>query len=138
MADDYYGPNEAFRKHLTDNPNSWKTTYREVVGNDLKVSATGGRVLQNYPIAIRIQKPEVAISIQGGVGAVPISFAGLKSTTGCTLYQVVNGKRVKFDQSVHGNDFWQTDYDPASKLYTITYNLSLDGLKQSKWILTQQ
>jgi len=136
-ADDYYGPNEAYRKHLTENPNSWKTTYREAVGNNLKVSVTGGKVLNNYPVAIQTDKPEVTVMIKGGVGVVPISFEGLKSTAGYSLYQLVNGKRIKLDQSVHGNDFWQTDYDALADSYKITYNVPLDDLKESKWILTR-
>jgi hypothetical protein len=27
------------------------------------------------------------------------------------------------DQSVHGNDFWQTDFDPVRKRWQITYNI---------------
>jgi hypothetical protein len=134
-ADDYYGPNEAYRKHLAENPNSWETTHREAKGNDLKVSVSGGKVLNNYPVAIQADSSEVTVMIKGGVGAVPISFEGLKSSDGYSLYQVVKGKRVKFDQSVHGNDFWQTDYDALAGTYTVTYNVPLDGLAESKWIL---
>lgn len=138
IADDYYGPNEAFRKHLMDNPGSWKTAYREAKGNDLKVTVTGGKKLENYPVVIQIEKPEVTVAIKGGVGAVPICFKGLKSTTGYCLYQILNGKRTKFDQSVHGNDFWQSDYDVKTNSYKMSFNLPLDGLKESKWILTQE
>jgi hypothetical protein len=28
---------------------------------------------------------------------------------------------------VHGNDFWQTDYDPAAGRWEITFNVQLDG-----------
>jgi hypothetical protein len=127
VADDYYGPNETFRKHLTENPRSWKTTYREAKGNDLEVRVLGGRRLQNYPLVIQVEKPEVKVTLQGGIGAVPVRFAGLKSTVGYRLYQVVNGERTQFDQSVHGNDFWQTDYDAGSGTWSITYNLNLDS-----------
>ena len=137
-ADDYYGPNEAFRKHLTENPTSWKTTYREAIGNDLKVNVSGGKMLQNYPVVVQVEKPEVTVTIKGGIGAVPISFKGLKSNNGYCLYQVVNGKQKPFDQSVHGNDFWQTDYDPAANSYTITYNLPLDELDESTWFFSQE
>ena len=133
-ADDYYGPNESFRKHLADNPNSWKTTYREATRNDLKVNVSGGRALQNYPLVVKVEKPEVTVTINGGVGAVPIRFEGVESRVRYRLYQVVNGERVAFDQSVHDNDFWQTDYDAATNLYKMTYNLPLDELKESTWI----
>jgi len=135
-ADDYYGPNQAYRKHLTENPNSWKTTYREAKGNDLKVSVIGGKALNNYPVIIQAYQPEVTVTIEGGVGAVPLCFEGLKSPVGYCLYQIVNGKRTKLDQSVHGNDFWQADYDALTDSYKITYNALLDDINESKWILT--
>ena len=79
---------------------------------------------------------EVWPSVVSWQERVPIRFQGLKSSDGYRLYQVVNGKRVKFDQSVHGNDFWQTDYDALADTYTVTYNVPLDGLAESKWILS--
>ncbi len=53
VADDYYDPNEIFRKHLTDYPGTWETTYREAKGNNLKLDVEGGVVLENYPINIK-------------------------------------------------------------------------------------
>lgn len=138
VADDYYGPNESFRKHLAENPNSWKTTYREAKGNDLDLAVSGGRVLQSYPIVIHVERPEVGVTIQGGIGAVPIRFEGLESNKGYRLYRVTGGKRTQFDQSVHGNDFWQTDYDAATATFAMTFNLPLDGLGESKWIFARQ
>ena len=29
------------------------------------------------------------------------------------------------DQSVHGNDFWQTDFDAATQSWSLTYNLPI-------------
>ena len=134
-ADDYYGTNETFRQHVKQNPSSWKTTHREAIGNDLTVNITGGKLLHNYPIIIQSNKPTVKVEITGGVGYVPIRFEGLTSATGYTLYQVINGKEIKLDQSVHKNDFWQTDYDTKTKTYKRTYNLPLDNNKKSTWIL---
>ena len=136
-ADDYFGPNEAFRQHLTDNPNSWKTTYREAKGNDLVVEVTGGRALHNYPLIIQAEKPEVTVAIKGGVGVVPIRFEGLQSNQGYCLYRVNKGQRVKLDQSVHGHDFWQTDYDAATRTYKMSFNLPLDGVPESQWVLAR-
>ena len=95
-ADDYYGPNDAFRRHLADNPNSWKTTYREAKGNDMKVEVSGGKMLHNYPLVVQVERPEVTVTIQGGVGAVPIRFEGLEDNQEHHLYRVVNDKRIKF------------------------------------------
>lgn len=135
VAADYYGPNETFRKHVAQNPSSWKTTYREAIGNELKVTAHGGTVTNNYPIIIQSTKEEITVDIQGGVGFVPIRFDGLAHSKGYALYQVVGGKEVMLDQSVHGNDFWQTDYDVKTNRFKMTFNLPLDGLKKSRWIL---
>ena len=132
-ADDYYGPNEFFRKHLVENPSSWKTTYREVVENDLQVTARGGKVMNRYPIVIRAEAPAIDVTIKGGVGFVPIRFEGLTSIKDLALFEVVDGKEIKLDQAVHGNDFWQADYDEASRTYTLTYNLPLDGNPTSSW-----
>ncbi|MFC5051424.1 LamG domain-containing protein [Rubritalea spongiae] len=137
-ADDYYGPNELYRKHLTENPNSWKTIYREALGNDLTVDVEGGELHRNYPIQIQSQANEVKVKIKGGVGYVPIHFNGLKSATGYTLYQIIDGKSVPLDQSVHGNDFWQTDYDAASNSFSRVYNLPLDQLPTSEWVLKKE
>jgi hypothetical protein len=135
IADDYYGPNEAFRTHLDKHPNSWRTTHKEAVGNDLEVSVKGGVLLDNYPIIIKLKGNGVSVDIKGGVGAVPIQFKGLKSADGYTLYQVIDGKPIVFDQSSFGNDFWQTDFDSKTGTYTQTYNLPLDNLSKSKWVL---
>ena len=137
VADDYYGPNEVYRKHLQENPRSWKTIYREAVGNDLDVTVQGGELIERYPIVIRAQQPEVRVDIKGGVGLVPIQFKGLPSVRGVKLSQQIDGQWVELDQSVHGNDFWQTQFDPLKKAYTITFNLPLDELASSRWLLTR-
>ena len=137
-ADDYYGPNDIFRKHLIENPSSWKTTYREALGNDLRVTARGGKVLNRYPLFVQAEKPAVEVAIAGGVGLVPIRFEGLVSIKDAVLSQVVNGKEIRLDQSVHGNDFWQADYDEIAHTYTLTYNLPLDNKPTSTWRLTTQ
>lgn len=134
VADDYYGPNEVFRAHVAGKPSSWETTYREAIVNDLKVDVEGGSVVQKYPIIIDVEQAEVEFVIQGGVGYVPVSFRGLERAEGCTLYRIVDGERQVLDQSVHGNDFWQTDYDAKSSTFKVSYNLSLDDVAQSTWV----
>ena len=138
VADDYYGPNETFRTHVADNPSSWKTTYREAIGNDLKVAVEGGTVLHNYPIIIQAEQSDVRVSIDGGVGYVPIRFEGLKRATGTMLYQIVDGVETALDQSVHGNDFWQTDYDAKAGSYKLTFNLPLNHGGVTEWRLRSE
>ncbi|WP_169334391.1 LamG domain-containing protein [Rubritalea marina] len=136
QADDYYGPNESFRKHVTENPASWVTTHREAVKNNLKVDVSGGSLLHSYPVIVKAnQQDEIVVDIQGGTGYVPIRFEGLHEGSGYSLYQVVDGKEVKLDQSAHGNDFWQTDYDTKSNSFKFSYNLPLDDVASSKWVL---
>jgi hypothetical protein len=137
VADDYYGPNEAFRTHLAANPRSWKTVYREARGNDLKLTVDGGVATHTYPIIIRASQSEVTVEVQGGVGAVPIRFDGLETASGYVLYQDVNGRLVPLDQSVHGNDYWQTVYDTGYNTYQMSFNLPLDGVESSRWVLKQ-
>ena len=135
VADDYYGPNETFRQHLAAHPSSWETTYREAAGNDLKVVVRGGAVVERYPLVVHAREPRVQVDIGGGVGYVPIRFEGLATANDYTLYEEVDGKLRRLDQSVHGNDFWQADYDAASQTYSLTYNLPLDNKPASVWVL---
>ena len=135
VVDDYYGPNQSFRQHLAENPKSWKTTYREATANDLQVVANGGKVLNRYPIEIRAESSVVEVAIKGGAGYVPIRFHHLKSINGLALFEVTDGKEIQLNQAVRGNDFWQVDFDEADKTYQMTYNLPLDGKRESTWRL---
>ena len=137
VADDYYGPNEPLRKHLSENPSSWQTTFREAVGNDLKVTTQNSKVLQRYPIVIQTERFPVTVDIEGGVGFVPIRFEGLKAKN-VALYEVVEGKEVKLNQSVKGNDYWQTGCDDAGRGFSVVYNLPLDKRPKSKWVLKSE
>ena len=42
---------------------------------------------------------------------------------------------MPLDQSVHGNDFWQADFNAGDQTYSLTYNLPLDGKSSSTWVL---
>jgi len=135
VAEDYYGPNEAFLRHLNEHPRSWKTVYREAVGNDLRVSASGGKVLRNYPIIVRVENPlDVTLSIKGGVGYVPVRFENLPDPR-YKLVRTVDGRDETLDQAAHGNDYWQTTLNPRDKTCSMAFNLPLDGIASSVWKL---
>jgi len=127
-AADYYGPNEALRAALREGGNTWRPVFREAAGNHLQLKAIRGTIRRGYPIVVEVGRGERAeLEVTGGVGYVPITFAGLRASRGYQLRQVVGDKSRVVDQSVHGNDFWQTDYDPAAGRWRITYNVCLDG-----------
>ncbi len=135
VADNYGGPNQAYRTFLEANPNSWKVAHREAVGNDIDVEVEGGTLLQELPIVVRADKPEVTVAVKGGVGCLPIRFENLKTADGYAVYEIVDGQDKKLDQSVHGNDYWQTDYDAGSGTYKMSFNLPVDGKTSSQWTL---
>ena len=41
------------------------------------------------------------------------------------------------DQTAHGNDFWQTAYDTGTNTYRMSFNLPLDDVESSRWVLKQ-
>ena len=124
FAADYYGPNEALRAALVEGENTWRMIYREAVGNDRRVEMKTGILERLHPaVTIRTVNDSVEYTIDGGLGLVPVTFSGLSDCRGHTL--VLDGQPV--DQGIHGNDFWQTDYDPASQRWSRTYNLPIAG-----------
>lgn len=128
FAGDYYGPNEALRAALRTDGNTWRLIQREAVGNDRRVVMKVGTLRHTHPaITIETDKDHADAAISGGLGYVAITFSGLTSPHGYELS--VNDQVV--DQSVHGNDFWQTDYDPVTKRWSRTYNVPMPEGKTS-------
>jgi hypothetical protein len=129
FAEDYYGPNKSLRAALAKWANTWHMIHREATSNDRRVEVTTGTLEGRYP-AVRIQTAtdHAELTIADGLGYVPVTFAGLTSHAGYTL--LLDGQPV--DQSVHGNDFWQTDYDPTQRRWEITYNVPLDDDRPHK------
>lgn len=119
-AADYYGPNEALRSALAADGDTWRMIHREAAGNDRQVELSLGKLQRTHPaITIATQHDQAVGIIRGGLGYVAMSFTGLSSPKGYVL--TLDG--VPLDQSVHGNDFWQTDYDAAAQTWSLTYNL---------------
>jgi hypothetical protein len=120
FAADYYGPNETLREALKKNENTWRMVYREACGNDRRVEMKAGSLSCLYPsVAIAAANDEASFSLTGGLGYVPVTFSGLTSPRGYELQ--VDGRPL--NQSVHGNDYWQTDYDEAGNRWSRTYNI---------------
>ncbi len=125
----YYGPNAAFRETLEQDADTWLLVHREAAANALQVSARTGRMQHRYPISVSVNRKEAATCIlSGGLGYVPVSFIGLRDYRGFDLW--IDGRRL--DQSVHGNDFWQADYDEVRQQWRLTFNVPRDGCGPSR------
>ena len=95
----------------------------------------GATTSDQPPAWLRKRFPRrVVLDINGGIAQVPVRFEGLKTPLGFMLHEEIDGKPVEFTQAVHGNDYWQADFDPVSKTYRLSFNLPTDGKPQSRWI----
>lgn len=124
----YYGPNQAFFKELLKNKNSWKTVYREAVGNHLNLNVIKGTLLHKFPVVVEVDSGnEAEIEVEGGLGFVPFTFTGLTSYKDFNLRIMKGSKEIIFsDQEEHGKDYWQTDFNPVSGTWEISFSVPLD------------
>jgi hypothetical protein len=126
-AGDYYGPNIALRKALESGGNTWKMLLREASGNSFLVEALRGGVVNSWPLVISVDgKGGAEVALNGGLAFVPITFSRLSSYRGYELWQSDGHGRRRVDQAVHGHDFWQTDFDPVSRTWSLTYNVPVN------------
>ncbi|MBI5686603.1 MAG: LamG domain-containing protein [Verrucomicrobia bacterium] len=126
FAAGYYGPNEALRAALKAGENTWRMIHREAVGNDRHVRMKTGKLESLYPaVKVRASNDDAEFTLTGGLGYVPVTFTGLTSSRGHEL--LLDGRPM--NQSVHGNDFWQTDYDPLTRRWSRTYNIPVSDDK---------
>ena len=134
-ASEYYGPNTSLRNALEEGQDTWKMVLREAVEGRLDVNVKQGHLKCTYPgVTISAENDRAEFELQGGLGYVPVSIGNLTRHTGYTLK--VDG--VPLNQSVHGNDFWQTDYDPVKKRWSQTYNVSIGKSDPVKITLSRE
>ena len=120
FAKDYYGPSEPLRTALTKDENTWRMIHREAVGRDFQIELKTGKLTRTHPaITIATADDLAEFTVTGGIGYAPVTFTGLRSPNGHALR--VDDQLVS--QAIHGNDFWQTDYDAATKQWSQTYNV---------------
>ncbi|UCD51203.1 MAG: hypothetical protein JSW27_00955, partial [Phycisphaerales bacterium] len=124
-ASDYYGPNVQLTAALDKHENTWGMIHREAIGNDLDISVAKGILEQVYPIRINASDGAEFV-VTAGLGYVPMTFSGLPDYRKHVLQQKVDDAWEAVDQSVHGRDFWQTDYDAETGTWEMTYTVPLD------------
>ncbi len=137
-ADEYYGPNEAHKAALAQYANTWRMIEREAKGNDLTVEVSVGALELMRPTRVRTLDNKAELRIEGGLGYVPITFTGLSTHATPRLETSEDGQAwTTVDQSVHDKDFWQTDFDQATKTWEITYTLPFDtpdDVRKARWL----
>ena len=122
FAKDYYGPSQSLRAALQEHENSWRMIHREAVGNERRVTVTVGKLTSLHPaVTIATDHDRAELTLTGGLGAIPLTFTGLHSPR----HQGLKIDGEVLNQSVHGNDFWQTDYDPESATWSQTFTVPL-------------
>ncbi len=127
-AGDYYGPNQAMGQALKADGDSWRMVWREAVGNLPAVQALRGAVTRRAPLLVQCDAAGGAeIVMDGGLGFVPVTFRGARDYRHPVLeQQLASGEWVPIDQAVHGNDFWQADFEVDSATWAVAYNVSRD------------
>ena len=121
-AADYYGPNEPLRAALATMHDSWRLVHREAVGNTRRVEVRKGRLIRLHPdVRVAAEDGRAEFTIAGGLGYVPITITGLPTYRGGGF--TIDG--IPCDQAVHGNDFWQTDFDPETGTWSQTVTVPL-------------
>jgi len=125
FADDYYGPNKALHTALEKDGNTWRMIHREATGNARQVEVKTGTLERGNPdIRLSTKNNAASLVLTGGLGYVPVTITGLTQPSSYKL--TVDG--IELDQSVHGNDFWQTDFDSVSRCWSQTFNIPItDG-----------
>lgn len=94
----------------------------QVEGDRLQVLPKIGKLKRVYPLVFECEDDACSFILQGGLGYVPMRFENLQGYSGYSLYR--NGKKV--DQSVCGNDFWQT-YRDENGTYALSFSVPNEG-----------
>lgn len=123
---DYYGPNANFATALTEHGNSWELLYREVTKNNTVATSTTNYVHTSYPITIDTQNNTALVNISGGASYIPLVFSNITDVTDPMLWRAADNCWEIVDQSYHGKDFWQTDYNPSTDSFEIIYSVNQD------------
>lgn len=127
QAGHYVGGNQPFLQALREHPNDPRLVLREAAGNQLKLTAKLGRVMQTYPAVIQADQNQACFQLRGGVGAVPVTITGLSDYRQPILeHQTPDGWRA-VNQAVLGSDFWQCDRNAELGCWEITFTLQPDA-----------
>jgi hypothetical protein len=121
----YYGPDAKLREMITLNADTWRPVHREAKGNALKLIAKRGVITKSYPMVITVDDEQQAqVTVKGGLGHVPVTFASLKSPKGHRV--LVDGQPVTH---------WQTDWNAATQCWQIVCNVAAHEDREMQIVL---
>jgi hypothetical protein len=123
-AEDYYGPDEALHGALRADAGTWRMVHREAAGNAVRAEVRHGTLGQEVPLRVRVGADQTAeVALTGGLGHVPVTFAGLTAPVGYRLMQAPPaGAPVEICPP--GADWRQTDPE-ADGTWSMTFSLPL-------------
>ncbi len=109
---------------------------RQAGEGQLSVQTSIGALRRTQPVEIDAATGPVAaeFSLEGGLGYVPITVHGLPRHDGWRLQRAEGGLWAEVDQSVHGNDYWQSTYDAEAGAYSLTYTVANRGAQDYRLI----
>ena len=123
---DYYGPNSNFEEALALYGNSYELLYRESLGNTINATSPTNTIDSLYPLTVETIDNTGLVTITGGKGYVPLVFSGLTNSSNPELWKASDSCWELVDQSVHGKDFWQTNFNPQTSTFDLIYNVNQD------------
>lgn len=128
---DYYGTSSVLNEIPAEDYESWKLAYTYAVQSNVSVQASVGKVIGNLPPVICAEDVSDGIAAQftitKGIGYVPVTIKNVKGFSGWRLQKKIGDSWQLVDQSVHGNDYWQTWYDSETGTYELTFNVHHNG-----------
>jgi hypothetical protein len=126
FAGDYYGPDQNLAQAVSTYGNTCNMALREAVGNALSLTIQIGSLAQIYPtLKIVLTNDAAQFSVSGGLNYVPVTFTGASTYQNPVVEELEGFTWTAIDQAVNGHDFWQADYDSATRRWDLTYNLRL-------------
>lgn len=125
-ADTYYGNCDYLLAQKSDIGTA-KSLYNQVVNNKIHTDVSIGKdntVGSIVNITVDNRSSVVAeFSLKGGLGYTPFIFNGLAGYSGYRLEKYESGAWQAVEQSVRGNDYWQTHYDTNTQTYQLVFNV---------------
>jgi len=125
-AESYYGPDERFRRLLTDHANSWQPLWHAALDFQPRVEQEPGPTAWGVPIEVDLtgRTEPATFRLYNSQGTVPVRLRGLAVPAGHVLeVERAPGHYERWQPSHGGSPFWQTEYEAARETFTQTYSL---------------